>query len=121
MDKQEIRSLILQRSLTREPLNISLQGLEMLDGQLAVQELPVADVTEAQKLATRRGELDEGLLAGILIAKGLVMLDSGERIFADTDGEALSRLGVKVLMPVATRIMEVCGLTPDALALAKKN
>ena len=122
LNEEQVRAAFLNRPKKRVPFEESIEGLEQLDGQLAIQELSAAATTHVELLAKQRdGEADEALMLAGIVAKALVLRRTHNRIFKDTDIQAVSEFGLSILKPLSEKIAEVSGISPDALTNAKKN
>lgn len=122
MNAAQARALLFKRQLNIKNVDISLSGLPELDGQLAILELRGTDTSHADKLAEGPdGTTDEILMMAALVCKGLVMRDTKERVFNDTDLEGVAAFGLTILKPFGELVAEASGLDAEALANAKKN
>jgi hypothetical protein len=132
MNAAEARALLFKRQLSIENVEWSIPGLPELDGQLATLELRGNDTSHADKLAEGPdGETDEALATAALVCKALVMRDSKERVFSDTDMGSIDPItgvasgvvgfGMTVLKPLATQIMRVSQIGRFAIDTTKKN
>lgn len=130
MNALEARALLFQRKLkiTAIPDAIidswesveGLQELAPLKGQLSLLELKGNDTSDANKLAKGSdGEVDGLLVTAILICKALVLTESKERVFSDTDLHGVAGFGHTVLKPLETLIMELSNMTPEAVERTK--
>lgn len=122
MNRDDIRARLLARHLKSQDFNDSLPDLPELDGQLSLIELTAAATSRVDKLATGQdGSKDEGLQMGGMVAQSLVTRDTKERVFADTDIEAVAAMGLSVLTPISVAIASLSGISQDALSNALKN
>ena len=118
----EIRAALFNRQLKTFPVVWVIDGLEDFTGELSVIELKATDSRWAEKAAeTSDGTTDETLtLAGIVI-KGLIHRELKDRILQDNELESVAAWGLSVLRPINDLISTASGVTPDAMANAKKN
>jgi hypothetical protein len=122
MNAHEARVLLFQRKLAYEDYNETIPGVPELDGQLGILELRASDTVHVGKLAKdENGEKDEALVLGAVVAKALVLRETKERLCSDTDIEAVSNWGMRVLKPLSEKIAKHSGLSPEALAVSKKS
>jgi hypothetical protein len=132
MNAAEVRALLFKRQLSMENVEWSIPGLPELDGQLATLELRGNDTSHVDKLAEGPdGTTDELLSTAAIICKSLVLRDSKERIFSDTDmgavdpvtgvGSGVAGFGMSVLQPLSDQIMRVSALGKYRVDTTKKN
>lgn len=122
MNAAEARALLFQRKLSYEDYAGSLPGVPELDGLLGLIELPANESLQAEKLATdANGEQDQSIILAGQVVKALVMRDTKERVFPDTDIQGVAGFGLSVLIPLNNRIKALSGLDDSALETAKKN
>ncbi len=132
MNAAEARALLFQRKLHEVPVDFSLPDLEVLDGQLSMLELTAGDMQHAGKLAEGPdGTDDEIMMTAAMVCKSLVLRESKERIFSDTDigaidfatgvSSGVAGFGMTILKPLSELVAKACGLTADDLLAAKKN
>lgn len=124
MNAAEIRALLYLRKLQYEDFAGSLPGIPELDGQLGILELPASEFVHAEKLAKGKdGDTDESLTLGAYVTKGLISRETKERIFQDTEIEAVAAFGPSILMPIVRRIKTISGMDDIAKSIedAKKN
>ena len=121
MSIEDIRAAFLNRKKTIVNVDDVLPDLDMLNGQLALQELSANSVSHAQKLADDHGETDSVLFMAALVVKSLVERSSQQRIFKDNDLQAVADFGLSVIMPLAEDVKNLSGIGKTAQAQAKKS
>ena len=122
MQALQARALLFQRKLAYQDYNGSIPGVPELDGQLGILELTGTITSQIDRLAKDPdgGTVDTLQMAGMVV-NGLVMRESKERLFADNDTEAVAGFGLLVLIPLATLVADLSGVSKDALERAKKT
>jgi|SRR6266487_500095 len=122
MDALQARALLFQRKLAESPVDWSIPGLPELDNRLSIIELPADGLKACANLATiADGTVDNTLAMAASVCKSLVLRETKERIFSDTDIEAVASFGTTVLKPLSDVVEVVSGLSANSLAEAKKN
>lgn len=121
MEALAARALLFQRKLAELPVEFSIPGISELDNQLSVLELGADQLSLAAKLAETPNGPDKMLATAASVCLSLVMRETKERIFSDTDVEAVSKFGMTVLLPLSKLVDQVSGLSPSAVEDAKKN
>lgn len=122
MNAEQVRVLLFQRQIKVQPLAASLPDLAALDGLLGVRELSAKDTTDIGHLSKDRNDtIDEALALAGLVVRGLILLDTKEPIFRDTELDSVAAMGMTVLKPIAEAVNVVSGLSVSALVNAKKN
>jgi hypothetical protein len=121
LNEEEVRTLFFNRKKKIINFEGSLPGLEMLDGNLALQELTGAAARHAKLLATTKDGEDPILLGAASIIKSLILRKSGNRIFKDTDIQGVCDFGLSVINPIGEQIQALSGATPQAVQEAKDD
>lgn len=122
MQAAEARALLFQRKLNYEDYTDSLPGLPELDGQLGILELPADESVSLKKnIKDASGEDNEALGLASMVSKALVMRDTKERVFQDTDIPMVAGFGMSRLLPITKKISAVSKLSQDDIEAAKKN
>ncbi len=128
----EARALLFNRKLQEKPVEFSLPGLEELDSELSVLELKASELKQCEKLAEGPdGETDEILMMAAVVAKSLIMRDTKERLFSDTDmgtinyatgeGSGMAGFGLVVLKSLSDLASQASGIGIDLLEETKKK
>jgi hypothetical protein len=118
----ELRAALFNRKLQEMPYDNPIPGLEEYTGQFSVVELTGTQTSLINKLAV----VDDGTKDSILaqagtVCQGLIYRETKERIFSDTDFEAVAGFGLSVLKPIGDLIGQISGLDPKGLEETKKN
>lgn len=122
MDALAARALMFQRKLSIKDVDWSIPGLPELDNQLSCIELGEDALEECRNLSKLPdGTISSRLAGAASVCKSLVMRDSKERLYSDTDIEGVSSFGHSVLAPLEDLVALISGISTDALANAKKN
>lgn len=122
MDALTARALLFQRKLAELQVEISLPGLEALDHQLSVLEIPGDSIQEGTELAKGPdGNVNAQIVQAFAICRSLVLRETKERIFSDTDVEAVAKFGISITKPLSDLVSEVSGMADGAVSTAKKN
>lgn len=122
MDALTARTLLFQRKLASKDIDWSIEGVEGLDGQLAVIELTEDQIAHCADLAKQPdGSVSNAIAGAAAICKALVLRETKERILSDNDAQAVSTWGHSVLGPLNTLVNEVSQLTQEAVEKAKKT
>src|SRR5258708_186150 len=128
----EARALLFNRKLQEKPVEFSLPGLEELDSELSVLELKASELKQCEKLAEGPdGETDEILMMAAVVAKSLIMRDTKERLFSDTDmgminyatgeGSGMAGFGLVVLKSLSDLASQASGIGIDLLEEKRKK
>jgi hypothetical protein len=122
MHAAEARALLFQRKLAYQDFEGSIPGVPELDDKLGLLELTgtVVSTVDALSKGPDGNTVDVLQMAG-LVCNGLVMRDTKERVFSDTDIEGVAGFGLTVLMPIAMLISDLSGTSQEALERAKKT
>ena len=122
MHAAEARALLFQRKLAYQDFTGSIPGVPELDGKLGILELTGTITSQIDGLSKGPDgkTIDTLQMAGI-VANGLVLRETKERIFSDNDIEAVAGMGTTVLLPIALTISELSGISKESLEIAKKN
>jgi hypothetical protein len=122
MHAAEARALLFQRKLAYQEFKGSVPGIPELDGQLGILELTGTVTSQIDMLAKGPDgkTIDTLQMAGI-VANGLVLRETKERIFSDGDIEGVASMGTTVLLPITIAISELSGISKESLEIAKKN
>lgn len=118
MNAEQARALLFQRKVAYQDFNGEIPGVPELAGHLGILELPARDLVRATK---GENENDEALQLATIVAQALVMRGSKERVFSDTDIEAVAGFGLSILKPIAEEVTRVSGVTQEQVEAAKKN
>ena len=122
MHAAEARALLFQRKLAYQDFNGSIPGVSELDGKLGILELTGTVTSQIDMLAKGPdGKTVDTLQMAGIVANGLVLRESKERIFSDNDIEGVAGMGTTVLLPIALAISELSGISKESLEAAKKN
>ena len=121
LNREMIRARFINRPKRIVPLGVDLPDLEDLTPYLALQELSAASTLHVDRLADDHGKADEAMQLAGMICKSLVVQETRERVFSDTDMQVVSEMGLSVLFPIVKRIKEVSDLTDNSLDDALKN
>lgn len=122
MHAAEARALLFQRKLAYQNFEGSIPGVPELDGKLGLLELTGTVVSTVDLLSKGPdGNTVDVLQMAGLVCNGLVMRDTKERVFSDTDIEGVAGFGLTVLMPIAMLISDLSGTSQEALERAKKT
>lgn len=122
MHAAEARALLFQRKLAYQDFNGSIPGVPDLDGKLGILELTGTVTSQIDMLAKGPdGKTVDTLQMAGIVANGLVLRESKERIFSDNDIEGVAGMGTTVLLPIALAISELSGISKESLEAAKKN
>lgn len=122
MTALQARVLLFQRKLKELPVEISLPDLEALDHQLSVLEIPGDSIQEGTELAKGPdGNVNAQIVQAFAICRSLVLRETKERIFSDTDVEAVAKFGISITKPLSDLVSEVSGMADGAVSTAKKN
>jgi hypothetical protein len=119
--EEEARALFFNRKKKTVDFEGSLPDLEMLDGQLALQELSGATVRHAKQLAKTKDGEDEILQGSAMIVKSMVLKSTGKRIFSDTDLQAVCDFGLSIINPIGAQIQALSNSKPQAIEDAKSD
>ena len=128
----EARALLFNRKLQEKPVIFSIPGVEELDGELSMLELSAPELKQCEKLSEGSdGEADEILMMAAVVVKSLIMRDTKERVYSDTDmgmidaatgkGSGVAAFGLTVLKPLSDLASEASGIGVDLLAEAKEK
>jgi hypothetical protein len=118
MNAEQARALLFQRKVAYKNFDGEIPGIPELKGELGILELPARELVKATK---GENESDEALQLATIVAQALVMRGSKERVFSDTDIEAVAGFGLSILRPIAEEVNAVSGVTPEMVEHAKKN
>lgn len=120
----DLRTIIFQRKLKTEDIATPFwsqkdeQGNELVDGFIQLQDIPADELTPMQ-IALKS---TPALLMPAIAVRCLIDKRTGERIFTDTDRDALAARGSSELLPVFERIQEFLGMNNSQIvAEIKKN
>jgi hypothetical protein len=120
--REDARARIAAYGKRIQKIDHSFPGLEDLDGELGAVELSPKDIEEVQKSSVGPdGTPQDTLMAAGMVARGLVLFDTKERIFTDNDMSIIADLGLSVFSVFSDAISQISGLNADALEAAKKN
>ena len=119
--EEEVRALFFNRKKKVIPFEGSLPDLEMLDGQLGLQELSGGAIRHSRQLATTKDGVDNELLGAAMLVKSIVLKQSDRRIFKDTDIQGVLDFGLSVVNPIAEQIKVLSGDEPEAIQKAKDD
>ncbi len=127
----EARALLYQRKLQEKPVIFSIPGVEELDGELSMLELKASELKQAEKLADTPDGTDDVLMMAATVAKSLIMAETKERVFSDSDigavdyatgeGSGVASFGLAALIPLSKLASEASNLGVDLLEEAKKK
>lgn len=122
ISKEEVRAKIAAYGKRLQKIEHSFPGLEDLDGELGVVELSAKDIEEVQTLSVGPdGTPQDTLMAAGMVARGLVLYDTKERIFTDNDLSIIAALGLSVFSVFSDQVAKASGLDVNALEAARKN
>lgn len=122
MNAAEARALLFQNKLGYIDYEDSIPGIPQLDGLLGIIELPANEGLQISKQSTdANGDADQSLILAGQVVKSLVMRDTKDRVFTDTDVQGVAGFGLSVLLPINKKIEALSGLNTDAVDAAKKN
>lgn len=117
------RALLFQRKLAEATVDFSIPGVSELDGQLSILEMTGTQLDDVQSLAKEADGSDpskpRAMAAGICLA--LIMRADKERVFSDTDIDAVEAMGLSVLVPLNALVEKTSALDGEAMAAAKKS
>jgi len=117
----EARALLFQRKLQEKPVIFSIPGVEELDGELSMLELRATELKWCERLSDTPDGTDEILMMAAVVARSLIMLDTKERLFSDTDIDTVADFGLAALKPLSDLASEASNIGVDLLAEAKKK
>ena len=122
MQALEARALLFQRQLSSMPVTWSIPGIPQLDGLLSCLELGADQMNNCAKLAeVADGTTDNVLAMAASVCKSLVITETKERVFSDTDVQGVAGFGTSVVKPLSDLVEKVSGLTATAVDDVKKN
>lgn len=132
MRPNEIRALLFQRKLKSVDISDAmidswesvpgLQELTPLKGQLSLVEIKGSDTSNGVKVAKGAdGETDDMLIGAYILSQSLVTKDTRERIFTDSDVDAIANFGMSVLEPLQTLLQGISNIAPTSVAKAKAD
>jgi hypothetical protein len=107
MDTQSARNYILTQAPKTQ--DVATPFWPDLNGQVALRDMPGADLID-QSVAQMSGNLSASALPAAIVCKSLILKDTGERIFQDTDRDAVAQLGSTVLKPLFEQVQSFFGL-----------
>lgn len=117
----DIRSLILNQPLKREDLPTPFwsqkdeNGNEQVDGHIAMCDIPASELEPLQKALAQ----EPLKLSAAATCRALINKDTGERLFSDTDRDALLQRGTSELFPLFKDVAIFLGLNVDMDTLKK--
>lgn len=116
MDTQSLREMAM--ATPRKTQDIATPFWPGTDGQIAIADMNIDDITALRPLAAS----DPGSYSAALVIKALVSKETGEQIFSDADRDSL-KAQASVLLPVVSEINEFLGFgsTIKAVVAAAKN
>lgn len=92
-------------------------GVELVDGHIAMQDVPGDQLQALQGLLKQ----EPIKLLAALICASFINKETGARIFQDTDRDMVAGFGSSVLMPIMDPLQAFLGLNTEAVEQAKKN
>nr|BBH90136.1 hypothetical protein KTC_48870 [Thermosporothrix sp. COM3]BBH90201.1 hypothetical protein KTC_49520 [Thermosporothrix sp. COM3]BBH90266.1 hypothetical protein KTC_50170 [Thermosporothrix sp. COM3] len=113
MKPAEIRAKFFNRRLKVQDLEVTLPGLEELDGQLALRELTAKEVVQAERLSKDETGRNEALEAAAFVTYSLITREGKEQIFSEQDIDGVAGFGMSVLTPIAEKIRELSAIDAD--------
>jgi len=117
----EARALLFNRKLQEKPVIFSIPGVEELDGELSMLELKASELKQCEKLSDTPDGTDEILMMAAVVVRSLIMADTKERLFSDTDIDTVADFGLAALKPLSDLASEASNIGVDLLAEAKKK
>lgn len=121
MDLQIARQYVLNQALKLEA--VPTPFWPDLDGSVYLQDVPSGEIGELQ-MALRGQSMK---LVGALICKALVVKDKekpdepAQRLFLDTDRDAVLQIGTTILAPLGDKITTFFGMNDSTLETTVKN
>lgn len=113
MKAAEIRAKFFNRRLKVQDFEVTLPGLEGLNGKLALRELTAKEVVQAERLSKDETGRNEALETAAFVTYSLITREGKEQIFSEQDIDGVAGFGMSVLSPIAEKIRELSAIDVD--------
>ncbi len=104
MNAQDARNYIYSQPAKQQ--DVATPFWPKLDGKLALRDVP-SDVLTQLSTSIK----DPMLVSAAMLCKSLILKETGEQLFPDTDREQVAQLGATMLTPIITQMTQFFGFS----------